>query len=706
MRIVVNLFFLLLFYSAFSQKSYFGKSPHEWTSTPIIPKTIDLGEFSNDDLVILDEENEFSFYSSKDQVLKERIVLLINNETGLSKFNKLQLPESYDVPHDENYYEQGRKSKIKVPFIAKFNIINFTARKYKFNRWEPLNFKYNAKKIRWIKPSGEYLDDYIHEFYFEELKAGDVVELFYEIDFSSTYGSNLFYPNGKISKLNSSFKFNYKVGNNFKDYSFILPVSINDSLIKTTYTTSKETCFFTKQFNFSALKSISHPKNALISKQFPYIYADFRFYRVIRGSYSDGSNRVYEYDLIRTKNFEWLIIKDTTNGYEKIYDKQYASVRKYLAGLPATDSDSGKVEFVKALCNSFNSLNYINSNDLYYNKSDKYNLYSGDHLLKGRLVEHLTWKLTKDILNEKGIMYYIVNIQDNRYGEHNFMYRSNYAYENYFIALPNKGKFIYFIPRMSGVRYYLNELPFYYEGSLAAMYARNFQHSDTNKVNSYFKLIRTHKGTSNENTKVENGVVNIKRDSLKADLSIKTSLSGQFSTILRHYYNNTYIDSTLPTFYFKRSTDKGNKLSNNNKLTSKMEEYPFRANYVGATSIKLDSKEVLTLDNWFSFPLDIDGLTIKPNHDYYIDFESTDAYNFVLKFDSPTKIINSNEFKKSIDTDNFSFSSDIVTQNESTYLLKIELKIKKREIKMDKINEFIELVDLLRKYGNIKLQLA
>lgn len=685
-----------------AQKSFYGTAPHEWENKSLTSNINDVPKYDKYDMVILRESTDFTFYTLSNQKVAKNVVLKINSEAGLKKLSKYSLPESFDIAFDPKFNNQN---PISIPFIAHYKVINFTARKMRQSRWSELKFDTKFQQIHWTMGSGEAANDEITYFIFQDLKVGDIVEFYYESEFGTTYGSNLFYFNSNLPKMDCEFTYGYKIEERFEDYDFILPANISDSIINTTVEQlPKDFKMIRKKIALKNLEPINYPQNAMVSKQFPYVFADFRFYTIVSGSYPDGGRRHIEYDNVRPKHFEWFMFPDTTNYFTKIYDKQFASIRQFLKKFPPVLNDSSKTAFVKAFCDTLNSFNYISSKDLFYNKSELYNVYSGEHLLKRRLVEHLVWKITIDILNENKIQYYLTNIQDNRLGEHNQKYRVNYSYENYIIALSANNTYLYFVPRKNGVSYFMNELPFYFEGSLAALTGRNFQISDKNQQLNYFKIIKTHKGTSSENSRIENTIVRINTDSSVAYLNIRESLSGQFSTILRHYYLNTYVDSTIHPGYFKKCTEKPKAQQVKIKLSSKITEYPFRHNFNCSEKINLDSKVSLNLKNWFSF-VHPENCTEEPTHDYYFDFENTDAYNFVLNFSKPTEIENASDFKREMDNETFSLNSSISKQSDNSYLLKVEVKVKTRKLSKANGPSLVELSKALYDLNNFNLKL-
>jgi hypothetical protein len=701
--------FLLIFilpgiYSA--QKTYFGDEPIIWgTNTrPEIPDAYQ--NYLNSDLVILDDHAQFYFYARDNERLGRNILIKINNEAGLEKIQNLKLPESFDPAFDANLFKQGRRARIKTPFIREFTVSKLAARKFSKGKWTDVPLKHTYETIRWIKFTGEFMNEDISIFRFFDLAVGDVLEIYYESVFMSDYGSNLFYFHSAYPKLKCKYDFTYKINKRNLGYEFLLSINIKDSLVHKAILEQKEDVIRTDEIKLKNLAPINYGTNSFEGKKLPHVFADFYFYRVLAGSYPVDGSRLYEIELVRPKNFEWLLITDTTNYYTRIYDKQFSGLRKFVATLPPMGSDSSNKVFFKALCDTFNHYRFISSNHLFYNESNLYNLYSADHLLKRRIVEHSMWKVYRDILNDNKIFYFNANIIDKRYAEHSPFKRCHYAYENNLIAIPNKDSYIYFMPRYQGIKYHLNELPFYLEGSLAALSPQNFQGDIKNKEKKFFKFIKTHYGTFNENTRTENATVKISLDSLKADVFTKESLSGQFSTILRHLYLNEYIDSTISPAYFKRCSDKPRYTESKIKLSSFVSDFPFRYTFNCTGKISLQTSKRFDISNWFSFFISTQTFPELPTHDYYFDFDYSDSYNFLLDFNSIVDIKNTAAFKKTIHNNYFELESDIVKNSETAYLVKVRLAVKERMIPLDKKELIAELLEALEFLNHFSLDLG
>jgi hypothetical protein len=697
--VVANYFFL-------AQKTYFGEEPVRWERRPLTHFPENLSEYTSADIVILEDSTEFYFFSTKSERLVRHLVLKINNQKGVEALARYSLPESFDVANDAFYYRQGRQTRIKSPFIREFRISQLGGRRLTSGIWSDLKFDYRYEDIRWIGNTGKFIDDQLVVFEWKDVRAGDVIEIMYELEFNSHYGSNIFYFYSKYPKLHCQYIFNYSVNTKYADYAFILPLYIKDSLIKSSFIGLDETHILkTDRITIGNINAVNYPANSFAGRSLPHVYVDFRFYRVLLNSYSAGLQRIYETEFKRPKNFEWVFIRDTTNYYTKIYDRQFASIRKFVATLPPIGSDSSHKLFFKALCDTFNCFRYITSNSLFYNESNLYNVSSGDHLLKRRIVGS-AWGLCVDILNDNKMFYYTVNIQDKRLGEHSLYYRAHYDYESKLIAMPSGNSYIYFIPRNNGLKYNLNELPFYYEGALAVLQPRNFQQETEEKLDKYSKFIKTHKGTFNENTRIENARVNILLDSLKARLTTKESLSGQFSTVLRPLYLNDCIDSTIAPYYFRKCTDKPNASEVKIKLSSSISDFPFRYTFNCSEKVILPTKTSINLNKWFSFLISKSSFPEMPSHDYYFDFDYTDSYNFLLDFSAPVEVNNSGDFTKRINNDFFEVESEIVKNSESSYLLKVKVVVKQRKVPSDKMNLLTEVIQALETINSFSLELA
>lgn len=702
-RIALCLFVSFCQECLFGQNAFFNDEAVNWQELKqvVIPK--DLNRHDNNDLLIIEDDTEFWFYENNHRLVR-LLTFYVASEKGLQELKCMRLPESFDLAYDANFNKQGRAARIKIPLTTNYKLKKFSARRNHDGKWSQLTCNDRYEKTRWIKPTGEFGDEDIIVLQLQEVKVGDVVQVFYESAFDRNYDANLFYFYSNHPKLKVEYTFNYPIEEYFSDYSMLMPINIPDSCFKRKRVLSKNVLNVTDKITLQNLNSLNYPANSCESRKQPHVYMDILSLPPVRDAYPNGIERSYANDhyTARARHFEWIVVKDTINQFTRIYDRNFAIIRRFIATFPPVKNDSGSTVFFKALCDTFNNFRYITKNHLFYNQSNLYDLSNADHLLKRRLIGSST-KLCTDILNEKGVFYYRTNLQDKRYGAHNTSYRAHYAYEWELFAIPTKDSYLYFLPCLGGVKYYLNELPFYMEGTLASLYPVNFQAGDTSKNEKYFKFLKTHKGTFNENTRTENATLKINLDEQVIDYAGKQSLSGQFSTVLRHLYLNEYIDSTISGHYFKKCTDKPGGSESRIKLSSKITEFPFRYTFNCSEKIKLADKQHLNLLNWFSFTLSSKILPEIPTHEYFFDFDHSDVYNFMLDFGGPVTISNAEAFKKKINNAYFELDSEVIQNSEALYLLKVKLVVKQGSVPLADMQLLMDLVDELDALNNFTL---
>jgi hypothetical protein len=233
----------------------------------------------------------------------------------------------------------------------------------------------------------------------------------------------------------------------------------------------------------------------------------------------------------------------------------------------------------------------------------------------------------------------------------------------------------------------------------------NLQKNDSAKMSHFYRFIKTHKGTFNENTRTENVSVKINLNTLKGEYMGKESLSGQFSTVLRHYYLNEIIDSTISPHYFRRCTGKPGFSAAQHKLSTHIDDFPFRYTFNCKADLKMARADQLSLENWFAFPLSRASLPEAPNHKFYFDFDFSDAYHFLLQFDSPVDIVNKEQFKHEISNDLFELHTEIVQQDPQNYLVKAQLQVKKMSVEVKDAGLLMDLVNQLEEVNHFVLVL-
>jgi hypothetical protein len=697
----------------FCQDSFFGEEV-KWT-TQAVP--VDTKIFQ-DSIVILDEMTVFDFFpfsprpdgssinADIPEKVRRNVIFKINSKIGAEIMSRSPFPESFDPAYDGSTDDKSIFQRASIPYVQNFKMTRFAARKFASNKWTTVKFKTRYRDRIWEGKWGYEENQQSIWFLLEDVKKGDIVEIYYEAEFSQEYGSNIYYFNSAFPKQKSMLEFNYRITKDMATKSFIFPIYIPDSCKKKEMRLEKNLVHVSERFTTKNIQTLRYPSKARAGNHLPHIFIDFTFYRIITNSYPTGSGRIYDVNYIHPSNFEWFFIIDTTDVFYKVYDKHYSTYKKFVSTLPPTGSDSANHIFFRALCDTLNNFRYYTTRELKVDENNYKNISSGDHLLKRRLMELNLEKVYMNILYNNKIFYYLLNIQDKRLGEHVTQFRAHYPYEVQLLAFPYKNKFIYFVPRYNGNKYHLNELPFYFEGALASMLPLNFSEDVKNKGSYFNKFVRTHSSSQNDNTRTENATVKISFDSSIARLTIKEILSGQYSTILRHMYLNEQADSSVSPSYFKKCTDKPGSSETKIKLSSKVNEYPFRYTFACSEKIKLSDPKNISLKGWFSFYLNKNTIPEKPAHDYYFDFKGTDTYNFSLDLGKNAEVVNQKELTKEIVNEIYELKTELTKNSDTNYLFKVQLIIKSDKVSLENMDLLMKLVDELENLNSSSIQFA
>ena len=697
-RVLFTIYLITLYLHAVkAQNLNFRNENYTW---PDANKNFDAipDSFKNDDAVILTDDITLNF---AEHFIKRRQAVKIQSEDGIAYFQSVSLPQNFDITNQNNAnYKQGRFAKRLIPFIYEFKISYFAARIIRNKVITEIPVKVSTNKQFWVKYDGERIYDYEYLLNFENLEVGDIIEYTYKAEISGSYDTDQFYVNDYFPKLNTNLSIKVVAPASLYNVDMVMNHNIDSAQMKKTIIPDKSFSYQNYSYKFKNLKAIKYSQNALAGRTLAHVTASF--YNVnkhVLDKSLSGSKYIY------SNKYSWFTIPDSLNEKEKVYDKYGANLRKFLAKFPDNPNDSSKTQFYSQFIDSINTYKFVSSEYMHYSTDAQYVLTSSERLMRRELVEEFVEKTYEDILFEKNIFYYKANVQDRRLGIHTTANRSHEDYELDFIALPVKSSYKFYVPRYNGVKYLPDELPFYCEGSFCALFPKNTKAINYKEGAQNLKFIKTPASTYNENVRTENAALKINIDSSIIHASIKTNLNGQFSTILRHYYNNDAIDSTIKVEYFKKCTDKPNASNQSVKLISQSKIFPFKSSYNCTENIKI-SKNFIDLSNWFSFLLKKENFSAPITQAYFLDFTFTDTYNFLFEFNKPTDIMNADDFSKKLSNDFFEGSSILSKQESNKYLLTVSVKAKQYVLPEEKTIYLKEFIDLLSQINSLKLKFS
>lgn len=695
----MTLRFLLLFVlagnSIFSQQVFYKNNAFDWNQFPQIKN---LAKSSFSETTVIDDHTDIIFQFEKSEIRRLQTFYVSDQRSAL-ELSTYALPDDFDPAFSNFMQTQGRKDLNKGAEFDDFVLKHFGARTLTKDGWINLKIDYKFKKRRWLQPDGEMKYDQAPVVSIEGVSPGAILQIYYSAVFQGPYGMNIFYLNGSYPKLNTEYYFEYSVDSRLNEFKFSKVFLINDSLVTHREERQNGLTKHLLKVRTSNLRANLYPKNCREAETLPHVVFSFEVYNMIKDKFHDNGAIINDYVVVRARDFEWISMQDTSYNYEKVYVKHFTDLRKFMKTLPGFKSDSGIVGFLKAFRDTIAPYRFISENQIFMNEENLLDVGLLDHIGRRRITEK-SITLLEEMLWEGKRFYYAATVMDKRLGNHSPVVRAHKPYEQFFPIIPEKDRYHFLLPRVNGVDFYPDELPFYFEGGVAALAPRNFANTDSNRLRKNFKFIRLQQGTANENTRIENANLSINLEKKEMSYTGKVNLSGQFSTILRHLYLKQAIDSTIEPNYFKRASDKPGAKNQQIKLSAKTSDYPFRHSFNCSAIMPVSASSVISVKDWFSFALNKKVFPAMPQLDYYFDFTFTDIYNFVLIFDKPAEITNAEAFTKDISNDNFELKSSIQKQENGNYLLAVKLQVKVPCLKANDGNLLEQLIVALEELNN------
>jgi hypothetical protein len=612
-----------------------------------------------EDIVIISDEITYD-----NGELIRRVVYKLLTEEGIRKISKVQLPETFDLARFPNKLKQGRFKDRGVPYCQKFDLFYFGARIIRKN--QIINegfFDLDVSKSLWLKKDGSHEEQNKYTFNFKTLEVNDILE--YTYCAGQTLRPMIIHLSAEYPRLKLTLNTPYSFG--------FYNTRPKDTLILKKPIKNKESMTYV----FHGIRPVNYPLNSMPWETQPHlVFSDFRM--------------------------KWFFAQDTVEK-KKYNTREQIYFRKFVDQFNRGDSDSTGNLLMGAIVDSLNRLHYVSAESMHYSGESQYALTSSEWLFKGKLIEEFLLKSYDNILEDKKIFHYSAIMGDKRYKKVVPEYASHWFNILNIIAIPEGNSIVFYRTRVNGVKYFQNELPFYYENNFCILAPRNTQYLKNKEMAGKIGFITTPKSSFNDNSRSESASIKVLTDSSKIAISIKENLAGQFSTLIRHLYNNDYIDSTVAPNYFQKCTDKPKAEMVKIKKSSGAKTFPFKHSYICTETIPLVSKNEIDLKNWFSFFWDKNSFPKTPNHDFYLDFQFTDTYNYLFEFDKAVEVTNAEGFTQKLSNEFFEISSNLVKQDANKYLLSVVIKVKQEKLQVEHGAKLLEFTGLLDQLNNSKL---
>jgi len=246
-------------------------------------------------------------------------------------------------------------------------------------------------------------------------------------------------------------------------------------------------------------------------------------------------------------------------------------------------------------------------------------------------------------------------------------------------SVNNGGNLFYLYPKNRRFGYELNELPFYLENTTAL---HIWQMADNHGNPAAARFFQTPVSLTTQNYRTTNSKVSVNLSSKQISFDTKLSLSGQFSTILRGFYQYRSQDSTLNERYYRHVAAVSAQTNNTAPIIMKHDlQYPFNAElrlqYTDNTLLKQenDSTCLINLRNWIQHIITDNFTATDRQLPFYPDFEGADTYHYYLEFNEPVKIARFKDLPLELNNEFGSYTFSIEQQTPTVVLIHSVFKV-------------------------------
>ncbi|MEZ4721662.1 MAG: hypothetical protein R2813_07300 [Flavobacteriales bacterium] len=429
-----------------------------------------------------------------------------------------------------------------------------------------------------------------------------------------------------------------------------------------------------------------------------------------------------------------LISDNKSDAYKTSYhricsSRQYRFIQNRIAVDIGSTYEQHKTlaAFTNELCANAEGLDLIRAPFNHIANTFTYStaLYSG--IIEENFGDDLKAKTIRDvnrletyaaILDQLRTSYVLATPIDKRIGQLSNQYiRPYYTSDPIFSVITNSGQFLHIVPKTRNCGYYVDELPFYFEGSPMAITYSEFHSFAGEDIERTFgtrhqgwhidrPMTTAPSSTSSDNSRNTTLQCSIDIEKNEAAVKGRTSLSGQFSTICRGLYlcdeKMPYVDEqynqkiweTISTFSNARFevTDTNTLFPFETKI-----KYEFDAKPIHKT--KAD-EFTLDLSGWINH-IDISVDTANRILDYYSDFLLADRFSFQIQINENVSFI---DLPEDISIQNgFGTYQLKVKAEASSLLIYSNLIIKEEKVESKNIREVYELYSAIQQAEGLRL---
>ncbi len=387
----------------------------------------------------------------------------------------------------------------------------------------------------------------------------------------------------------------------------------------------------------------------------------------------------------------------------------YRFVREQSEGL---ENDSLGVKKLHKINNTIVD-EFSFKNDLnYYKGIERRDAKMGDNLTSRNLRDISRYELYVALIKRLDLDYFATYVCDNRVGELNMNYFSNMYEGDYLLcALDKNNKMHYIYPKKSDFGYYLDEMPFYFENSLASLVHMSDYATSLKAVKNTLRQVVLPKSGMKDNYRKSSVKVKVNLDTLVVDFEANVRLKGQYSTLTRGLYSHDYKDETVNELYNKKLWEIQEDVQLvKQSIEVKKKVFPYttsiKATYKSKSVLeKVGDKFELNLENWFNHigyeHIDVNGR----QQDYYTDFLGKDNYSYFIEFNKDITLLDDSEPVKIVN-ELGSLMYDIQQVKPNVIRVTSIFNTLNHQITKEKVADVEEIFTALQKLNHSKIKIS
>lgn len=723
------------------------KNPPAETWQPLSPADTVAAAFAHSDAVILNEKVETKCTETQRSttVTAYRRIRILT-DAGAKKYNQFTIPETFDYTREYADVPLNRQKNIHRPKYFDMTLTSAMARIIKPDgsiRLVSLSDKIETETLAY---DANTYRAFAYAFTAERCEKGDILEIYYQYYLPYIIDWQRFFFHGDLPKQNTEVLFTFQSS----QIMVIDGVAPSD----TTKSTDKRNETTTYIWKYKNLQAAPPQVNSRPYIELPYVtyywhnhlHGDYQYDNLVK-KLPYGWNYI-AYDFITFDQRKKQVQTRLLSAKERALNEFFAEQCPAGTGTPAQCLQKINTEFN-------DNFSYVNVEDCFANidfRLSKINIGQRQRLLRGinksyiysglfnrldnfdqltvesdtKIADGKNMNIPKALKNKElksanifaiydGLLsrldadYQIVQISDKRVGKIEIERCAPIIGENrLYCLLLSDGKPLYVLPKRGRGGYMMSEVPFYLENTTALRIAQTAKlYTDTSNIR--FSLMPF--STSSDNRRTQDVMVQVNTVEKKAKFEAKIRLNGQFSTVLRNYYQYAQKDSSIADYYYKQPY----KVSNHTELFSmnigKPDlSYPYKTEltcvYNDNSLLKQenDTTYVLNLSNWIAhiYPPDFDAK--QRTLAYFPDFLQQDVYRYNIVFDRPIKLATFKDLPLHLENEFGICHFDVQQTDSKTVTISSNYKIIGEAIPASRIETVAQMFRLLEKISNASLR--